>query len=152
MSLWRIYNNTIITLLNISHFLPRVYGYKIQSSRVLHVYLVSAIFVLNCESLQSCWNYIDLLFLLFPPLPLSLPSVLFILIAMSEKLSFPTKAIMAHFPRLPWSCQTERDCLVGWGDSSRRAVGNWWRSQTNCPVPGPYFNRRIENTDRRRRK
>lgn len=44
MSLWRIYNNTIITLLNISHFLPRVYGYKIQSSRVLHVYLVSAIF------------------------------------------------------------------------------------------------------------
>lgn len=152
MSLWRIYNNTIITLLNISHFLPRVYGYKIQSSRVLHVYLVSAIFVLNCESLQSCWNYIDLLFLLFPPLPLSLPSVLFILIAMSEKLSFPTKAIMAHFLRLPWSCQTERDCLVGWGDSSRRAVGNWWRSQTNCPVPGPYFNRRIENIDRRRRK
>lgn len=153
MSLWRIYNNTIITLLNISHFLPRVYGYKIQSSRVLHVYLVSAIFVLNCESLQSCWNYIDLLFFCSFLLSLS-PFLQFYSywLLWVEKLSFPTKAIMAHFPRLPWSCQTERDCLVGWGDSSRRAVGNWWRSQTNCPVPDPYFNRRIENIDRRRRK
>lgn len=100
MSLWRIYNNTIITLLNISHFLPRVYGYKIQSSRVLHVYLVSAIFVLNCESLQSCWNYIDLLFLLFPPLPLSLPSVLFILIAMSGKTEFSDESHNGTFSKI----------------------------------------------------